>query len=214
VARAFLPVVLLAVDVLALLVLAVLNPALFFRPYVAVGACPALRPADAGLPPFEIAGFLVRELAGPDALLDSLLLIDVALHVGLHPLARRRAGITTLRIVLLAVDVLTHLVLRLPDARLLLGRQLPVPQRVGLHLLDARLFTLQARGFLRRKRTRFQSLLDSLLLVDVALAFRSCRLRKHRCRDSNGDSAGRKKRRQFHDLSPWSVVMGVMLCAY
>src|SRR6516162_5961695 len=53
-----------------------------------------------------------------DTLLDARLLVDVALHFGLHALRRRGIRIVRLRIVLLTVDISAHLVLRSLEPRL------------------------------------------------------------------------------------------------
>ncbi|MGT2493245.1 hypothetical protein ACU4GD_29015 [Cupriavidus basilensis] len=46
----------------------------------------ALAPVDVGLAAFELAGFAVGQRAVGHAVLDALLLIDIALHIGPHAL--------------------------------------------------------------------------------------------------------------------------------
>src|SRR6185503_2490296 len=107
------------------------------------------------------------------ALLDTLLLVDVPLHIRLHALRGRRVRVAGLRVVLLAVDVAAHLVLLARKARL--------------------------------------SLLDALLLVDIALnrpCLRECRGAKTEA-DGRGDHAVCK----FHFwLLPMGVVEPITTC--
>src|ERR1044071_725958 len=79
---------------------------------------------------------------------DALLLVDIALHVRLHALRRRRVGIAGLRVVLLAVNVAAHIVLLAREALLLCGRELAVLHGALLVALDAGLFALEAGGLL------------------------------------------------------------------
>lgn len=53
---------------------------------MAIGASDRLLVVDAGLPTLEHARLSGREAASGHALLDVRLLVDIALHVGLHPL--------------------------------------------------------------------------------------------------------------------------------
>src|SRR6266850_821899 len=162
-------VVLLAVDLAALAVLALLDAPLLARADVAVGAGARFEPAVARLAALELRRLAGGEAAGLHALLDAALLVDVALHVGLHALRRGRARIAGLRVVLLAVDVAADLVLLARQAGLLRRAKGAVAQRPGLIALDLRFLALEARGFAGGELARFEALLDALLLVDVAL---------------------------------------------
>src|SRR6185295_4939359 len=106
-----LPVVLLAVDALALPVLGALHALLVLRAGVAVGAGARLPLRRLRLATLQPAGLARGQAARLHALLDALLLVDVALHVRLHALRGSRAGVAGLRVVLLAVDIAAHLVL-------------------------------------------------------------------------------------------------------
>src|SRR2546425_3339860 len=162
-------VVLLAVDAAAFAVLALLDAPLLAGAHVAVGAGARFRTRVARLAALELRRLAGGEAAGLHALLDALLLVDVALNVGLHALRRGRVRVAGLRVVLLAVDVAAHLVLLARKARLLRGAELAVLHRARLVALDARFLALEACGFLRGELAGFQALLDALLLVDVAL---------------------------------------------
>src|SRR5712664_3482535 len=117
-ASARLRVVLFAVDALALPVLCVLDAPLLVRPDLCVGACARLGPVDPRLTALELSSFAVGELPRLDALLDALLLVDVALHVRLHALRGSRVGIASGGVVFEPVDLAAFLVLRALDARL------------------------------------------------------------------------------------------------
>src|SRR5882672_7222467 len=160
-------VVLLLVDVLALLVLGLLDALLLVRTHVAVRAGARFGAVGPRLAVLELADFAVRELARLHALLDALLLVDVALHVGLHALRRRRVGIALRGVVLELVDIAALLVLRALDASLFLRAQVAVLLGVGLHPVDARLIRLELRSFAGVERPVLQALLAALLLVDV-----------------------------------------------
>src|SRR4051812_43709570 len=98
-------VVLLAVDARALAVLFFLDATLLSRADLAVGPGAGFGTRIARLAGLELRRFTRRERAGLDALLDTLLLVDVALDVGLHALRGGGIRIAGLRVVLLAVDV-------------------------------------------------------------------------------------------------------------
>src|SRR5262245_13715709 len=195
-------VVLLAVDAPALGVLRVLDAALLVRADVAVASGAGLLRVVARLAALEVADLAVRERPVLDALLDPLLLVDVPLHVGLHPLRGRRVRVADLRVVLLAVDVAAHLVLRAVDASALLGRELAVLQCTRFHLLDARLLALEPRGFARVQLPGLQALLDALLLVHVTLHFRAGGLRERGGRERDGHGGGGDQFLRVHRLSP------------
>src|SRR5215831_14780542 len=195
-------VVLLAVDAPALRVLRVLNAALLVRADLAVAPRAVLHRVVARLTALELADLAVRERPVLDALLDPLLLVDVPLHVGLHPLRGRRVRIADLRVVLLAVDVAAHLVLRAVDASALLRRELTVLKRPRFHLLDPRLLALELRCFARVELPRLQTLLDALLLVHVPLHFRAGGLRQRWGRERGGHGGGGDQFAEFHRLSP------------
>jgi hypothetical protein len=125
--------VLFAVDLAALLVLRLLDAPLLGRPHVAVGSRARFRPIDTRLTALELRGLAVGELSGLDALLDALLLVDVAVNVCLHALGRGRVGVAFGGVVFKPVDLAAFPVLRALDARFL-GRaeravQLELPLR-------------------------------------------------------------------------------------
>src|SRR5262245_17340477 len=162
-------VVLLFVDATALAVLGLLDALLLTGVDVAVGTGAGFHAVDLRLAALEARGFLIREAARLHALLDALLLVDVALHVGLHALRRGRVRIAGLRVVFVAVHVAAHPVLLLCEARFLRRRELAVLHGARLVALDTRFLALELRRFARRQLPGLQALLDALLLVDVAL---------------------------------------------
>src|SRR5438128_8641665 len=98
-------VVLLAVDAAAFAVLALLDAPLLAGAHVAVGAGARFEPRVARLAALELGRLAGGEAAGLHALLDALLLVDVALDVGLPALRGGRIRIVGLRVVLLGVAV-------------------------------------------------------------------------------------------------------------
>src|SRR5205085_4726273 len=86
-------VVLLAQDALALAILGALDPALFLRAHMAVAAGRRFLAIDTRLAALELGHLAIRERTVLDAAFDALLLIDVALHIGLHALRRGRQRI-------------------------------------------------------------------------------------------------------------------------
>src|SRR5438874_2360282 len=193
-------VVLLFVDAAALAVLGLLDAALLARANLAVGAGARFLAVDARFAALEARGFAVGEAARLHALLDALLLIDVALDVGLHALRRGRVRVAGLRIVLLAVDVAAHAVLLARKARLLGGRELAVLHGARLVALDARFLALEARRLARIELAGLQALLDALLLVDVAL--HGAGLRESRAGKREAEGGGGRAMCEFHFLAP------------
>ena len=86
-------VVLLSIDLVALLILSMLDASLFSGTDVTIGSNSGLLTIDVRLASLKVCGFFVSERAGLDTLLDTVLLIDVALHIGLHALGRDRIRI-------------------------------------------------------------------------------------------------------------------------
>src|SRR5262245_66191753 len=164
-----LAVVLLAVDAPALVVLRALDAVLLARAHVPIGAGAPFHARVARLAALELRGLAGGQAPRLQALLDALLLVDVALHVRLHALRRGGVRIAGLRVVLLAVDVAADLVLLTREARLLRGREPAVLHGARLVAFDPRFLTLEAGGLLGVELAGLQTLLDSLLLVDVAL---------------------------------------------
>jgi hypothetical protein len=97
------------------------------------------------------------------------LLVDIALHVRLHPLRRGGIRIAGLGIVLFPVDVAADAVLLAREARLFGRGELAVTQGPRLLTLHGRLLALEARGFTGGELAGLQALLDALLLIDVTL---------------------------------------------
>ena len=81
-----LPVVALLMDLPALVVFSALNTVLLVSVYAAVGAGTRLHPFAARLTVFETGGLAIGQLSAAQALLNSLLLGEIALHIGLHAL--------------------------------------------------------------------------------------------------------------------------------
>ncbi len=79
-------VVLLVVDARALMILLALDARLLARADMAVRARVRLAAIDVRLAALQRAGLVVAQLTRADALVDARLLVDVALHVGLHAL--------------------------------------------------------------------------------------------------------------------------------
>ncbi len=76
-------VMLVAEDMLALHILPMLDAGLFSCIHVAVRSCPGFCPVYTGLAPFQPRRLLIGQLAGLDALLNPVLLIDISLHIAL-----------------------------------------------------------------------------------------------------------------------------------
>lgn len=87
-------VVLVVKDVVALVILRHLDTPLLTRSHMAVGTGARLQSIDPCLAAFKLADFAVGELARSDALFDAVLLVDVALHIGLHALRGSGGRIT------------------------------------------------------------------------------------------------------------------------
>src|SRR4051812_14294817 len=155
-------------DAVALSVFVSLDARLFVRADLAVGAGARLEMRIARLAALEASRLARGDAARLHALLDALL-VDIALHVRLHALRGRGIRVAGLRVMLLAVDVAAHLVLLARESRFLGRRKLAVLHRARLVALHARLFLLEPRRFARIEAAGLQALLDSLLLVDVAL---------------------------------------------
>ena len=171
-------VVLLAIDVLALVVIGPLHTRLLVGSDMAVAAGVGFGLGHLGLAVLELGHLAVGQRAVLHAALDALLLVDVALHIGLHALGGVRLRIAGHAVVLGGIDVAADLVLRGIEFGLLGRRHLAVLQRLRLQLVDARFLALQRRGFARVERAALQPLLDALLLVDVALHRVRSRLRE------------------------------------
>src|SRR3954465_11828745 len=124
-------------DAAAFAVLGVLHAPLLVRVDVTVGADARFLLADARLAVLEAAGFAGGEAARLHALLDTALLVDVALHVGLHALRGRGIRVAGLRVMLLAVDVAAHLVLLARESGFFGRRKLAVLHGARLVALHA-----------------------------------------------------------------------------
>src|SRR6266850_922395 len=133
------------------------------------------------------SSFAVGELPRLYALLDALLLIDVALHVGLHALRRRRVGIAFGGVVFEPVDLAAFLVLGALDARFLGRAERAVLGGIRFHAFDARFAPFELRRFTGVERSAFQPLFDAALLVHVALHLRADCLRQSGDRKQTGD---------------------------
>src|SRR5262245_895509 len=184
-------VVLLAVDAAALAVLRALDAVLLARAHVPVGAGARFPVRVARLAALELRGLAGGQAPRLQPLLDALLLVDIALHVRLHALRRGGVRVAGLRVVLLAVDVAAHLVLLAGEALLFRGRELAVLHGARLVALDARFLALEAGGLLGIELAGLQALLDSLLLVDVALhraRLRECARGKRQAESRSEDS--------------------------
>jgi hypothetical protein len=155
---------------------------------VAVARRGSFLAVDVRLAGLERAHLAVRQRAAVAALLDALLLIQIALDVGLHALGRLRIGIAVGRVVTIAIDVAARLVLHLVDARLLGRRQLAVFQIARLRLVDPRLLALDLAGLSRVELTLLEPLLDARLLIHVTVDYlvraRSVRERARRDQQS------------------------------
>jgi len=131
---------------------------------------------DSRLAAFEFADLAVGELAGLHALLDALLLIDVALHVGLHALRGRRVGIA------FAALLSSRLMSRLSwfcarCMRAFSRAELPVLHGVRLHAVDPRLPALELRAFAGIERSLFSPCSMRCCWLRSRLHFRAGRLR-------------------------------------
>src|SRR5205823_5861873 len=192
-------VVLLAADLVALAVLVLLDAPLLARTDFAVGAGARFEARVACLAALELGRFAGGEAARLHAVLDAVLLVDVALHVGLHALRRGGIRIALLRVVLLAVDVAAHLVLLARKARLLGGGELAVLHGPRLVALDAGFLALEARGLARIELAGLQALLDAVLLVGVALD--GAGLCEHGAAEGEAERGGDRGMGKFHDYS-------------
>src|SRR5256714_6395309 len=162
-------VVLLAVDAAARAVLGLLDAPLLTSVDFSVSAGARFLALDARFAAFEARCFTRGEAARLHALLDPLLLVDIALDIGLHALRGGGARIAGLRVVLLAVDVAAHAVLLARKARLLRRTELAVLHGPRLAALDARFLALEAPRPGRIALAGLQALLRALLLVRLAL---------------------------------------------
>src|SRR6185437_12390406 len=159
----------------------------------------------------QVAHFAIGERTVGDAVVDALLLVDVALHVGLRKVGFQRIGIAGLRIMLLVVDRGAFVVLLALDLRLFRSRQRPVGEIALFGAIDARFALFKLAGFARGELTRLQSLLDALLLIHVALGFRTRALRLRHSRETQAqrDRTGEQKTtrmKALHDVLPfWSA---------
>src|SRR3954470_19196046 len=142
-------VVLLAMDAAALAVLGLLDAPLLTSVDLSVGARARFLAVDARLAALQLRCLARGEAARLHALLDPLLLVDIALDIGLHALRRGGVRVAGLRVVLLAVDVAAHAVLLARKARFLRGAELAVLHRPRLVALDACLLALKACRFAR-----------------------------------------------------------------
>ena len=73
-------------DFPALDIFSMLNTCLLARIHIAIGSSARFGAVDAGLATFKLRCFFVCELTGLDTLLNAILLVDIPLHIGLHPL--------------------------------------------------------------------------------------------------------------------------------
>jgi hypothetical protein len=146
-----------------------LDAALFIRSDMAVGAGSALFASDMSLASLHTCGFFGTLGSRPNAMLDTRLLIHISLYARLHAPRRCGIGITDLRIVLLAVNIAAHPILRGGQARALGGRHFAIFQRPALHVIDYRLLPLQARRLTCIQRSGLETVCDSRLLVHIAL---------------------------------------------
>src|SRR3982074_2185570 len=105
---------------------------------MAVGPRTSLAAVDLGLRALGLRHLAVGHRARLDPLFDTLLLVDVALHVSLHALTGRAGRIAGLRVALQVFDLLALTVLRALDTRCLGRRHAAVARRVLLHGVDAR----------------------------------------------------------------------------
>src|SRR4051812_46035891 len=195
-----LAVVLLAVDTAAFAVLGLLHARLLVRSNFAVGPGARFLLADMRFAALEATCFARGQAAALHALLDAALLVDIALHVGLHALRGGRVRVTRLRVMLLAIDVAAHRVLLTLEARLLRRAQLAVLHGARLVALDARFLVLEARRFAGGELAGLQPLLDALLLVRVPLN-RPC-LRERRAAKTDGKGRGDHAVCKFHLVAP------------
>src|SRR5579859_5138914 len=130
-------------DAPALAIFGGLDIFLFAGTDVAVGGGIRFLAIDPGLPALEVCGLAVGQRTALHAILDALLLIRIALHIGLHALRRRGIRITRLRVMLLLIYILAHIVLRALDALLFRIGHLAVLERIRLHFVDLRLLAFE-----------------------------------------------------------------------
>src|SRR5262245_50107552 len=149
-------VVLLLVHAFALVILGVLHALLLVGRDVTVGRRVRLVAIGTRLATLERSRFTVGERAVLDAVLATLLLVHITLHVSLHALGGLRVRIAELRIVLLRVDVMARLVLGGLELRLFGRAHLSILEVVRFHLVDARFIALELPGFLGRQFARLQ----------------------------------------------------------
>src|SRR4051812_8549754 len=130
-----LPVMLFMMDAARLAILGTLNPALLVRADMPVAPGPVFLTVRTGLATLEPARFPVIQRTILDAIMDTLLLCHVALHIGLHALAGHGIRIACLRIMLLGIDVAARAILHALDAALFAIAQMPVFHRIGFGLV-------------------------------------------------------------------------------
>ena len=159
---------LVAMDTLALVVLAALDARLLVGADVAIRSRGSFLAVDVRLAALEASDFLVRQGLVLDALLDALLLIDVALHVGLHALRRCRQRIAVDAVRAGGLDVAAGLVLSHVELRALGRAELAVLQVLRLQTIDGCFVLLQQRGFAGRDAAVLQAALDARLLMCIS----------------------------------------------
>ena len=144
-------------DPLALVVLAALDARLLVCADVAIPSRGGFLAVDVRLAALEASDFLVRLGLVLDALLDALLLIDVALRVGLHALRRCRQRIAVDAVRVGGLDVAAGLVLSRVELRALGRAELAVLQVLRLQMIDVCFILLQQRGFAGRDAAVLQA---------------------------------------------------------
>src|SRR5690242_16171908 len=92
----------------ALMVFRGLDVALLFRTHMAIGGGFRFNLGIVRLAAFQLGRFGVGQRAAFHALLDAFLLIDIALHIGLHALRGRGIRVADLGIVFLVADFAAH----------------------------------------------------------------------------------------------------------
>ena len=108
-------------DARALAVVGARDAALFAGTHMAVGTGVGFARVHVRLAAFQARRFMVGEAAVANAVVDALLLVDVALRVGLGALRRRRQRVAVDAVGLGLVGVPAGLVLRGGQLRLLRG---------------------------------------------------------------------------------------------
>lgn len=173
-----LPIMPLTENTARLAILGMLDSSLFAFADKAVAAGARFATVHMRLTAFQAGYFTVGQGTILDARFNSFLLIDITLNIGLHAPARDGIRISGLGVMLFSVDVAAYLVLHVADTALLSIGQFAVFQRIRFSLADAGLFTLQLGCFARGQLAGLQALLDTLLLINVALHFACGGLRK------------------------------------